>query len=77
MLQISEKDLYQKKRDYISIVKNRERGGSGVFEESIKEEIYLTIKVITDITSVICTEERWKEEDGVGLLISKQSDNQE
>jgi len=37
-----------------------ERGGSGVCEESVEEEVYLTIKVIIDVTSVLCAEERWE-----------------
>jgi len=34
----------------------------------------LTIKVTTNITSVLCAEERWKEEDGAGLSIFEQLD---
>jgi len=46
-----------------------EKGGTGVCEESVKKEIYLTIKVTTDVTSVLCAKEGWKKEDGARLSI--------
>jgi len=36
----------------------------------------LNIEVTTDVTSVLCAEEGWKEEDGARLSIFKQLDNQ-
>jgi len=62
-----------KKEKDISIIKSRERGSSGVYKRSVKEGLYLTIKITTDITGVLYTEE----EDDVELQISKQLDNQE
>ena len=41
----------------ISIVKNKEGGGSGVCEESVEKGVYLTIKVTINVTSVLCAEE--------------------
>jgi len=35
----------------------------------------LTIEVTTDATGVLCTKERWEEENDIGLLISKQLDD--
>jgi len=55
------------KGEDIFIIKNRERGSSGVFEESAEKGIYLTIKITTDATSVLCAEEEWEEENGIGL----------
>ena len=64
-----------KKEEDISIIKNREREGSGVFEESVEEGVYSTIKVTTDITSILFTEEEWKNENNIRLLIFEQLDN--
>ena len=61
----------------MSIVESRERGDTGVCKESAEEGLYKAIEVITNITGVLCTEERWEKEDGIGLSISKQLDNQE
>ena len=55
-----------KKKD-IFIVKSRKRGGAGVYTGSVEKEIYQAIKIITDITGVLCAEEGWKEEDSVRL----------
>ena len=41
----------------MSIVKNREREGLGVCKGLVEEGIYLTIKIIIDITSVLCAKE--------------------
>jgi len=49
--------VYFKKREGISIVKNKEEEGSEVCKESVEEEIYLTIRITTDITSTLYTEE--------------------
>jgi len=36
----------------------------------------LTIKITTNVTSILCAKEEWKKEDGVGLSILEQLDNQ-
>ena len=53
----SQRSICPKKEEDISIVKNRERGGSGVFEKLVEEGVYLTIKVTTDVTGVLCAKE--------------------
>ena len=65
----SQEKICSKKGEYISIVKNKERGDTKVCEG---KEIYLTIEIITDITSVLYVEEGWEEEDSAGLLIFEQ-----
>ena len=60
--------MFQKGED-IFVIKNREREVSRVFERLVKERIYLTIKITTDVTGVFCSKEGWKEEHGVELLI--------
>ena len=65
-----------KKRE-IFFVKNRGRKDSGIFERSAEKEIYLTIKITTDITNILCAEEEWEEEDSTELQIFEQLDNQE
>jgi len=37
----------------------------------------LTIEITTNITGIPCAKDRWKEEDGIGLSIFEQLDNQE
>jgi len=69
--------ICSEKKEDIPIVKNRERGSTGICEGLVEERIYLTIKVTTDVTGVLCTEEGWEEENGIGLLIFKQLDGQE
>ena len=71
----SQERICSEKGEDISIIKNRERGSSGVCEGPVKKEVYLTIKITIDITSVLYTEEEWEEEDGILLSISKQLDN--
>jgi len=48
--------LFQKGED-ISTVKNREGGGSGVCKGSVEEGVYSTIKITTNVTSILCAEE--------------------
>jgi len=66
----------EKEKD-IPIVKNKERGGTGICEGLVDKRIYLIIKVTTDVTGVFCTKEGWEEEDGIRLLIFEQLDGQE
>jgi len=47
---------YEKGKD-ISIIKNRKRRSTGVHEESVEKEVYLTIEVTTNITSILCAKE--------------------
>ena len=54
----SQRQIYTKKGEDIFIVQNRKRGDIGVLERSVEEELYLTIKVIIDITGVFCMKER-------------------
>jgi len=44
---------------------------------AVEEEIYLTVQVTTDSTSILCGKEGWKEVDGTRLLISERVDYQE
>ena len=53
----SQRRICSKKGEDIPIVKSRGRGGTGIHEESVEEEIYPIIKITTKITSVLCTKE--------------------
>jgi len=53
----SQRKICCEKGEDISIVKNREKEGSGVYEGSVEKGIHLTIKVITNITSILCAKE--------------------
>ena len=66
--------LTRKMGDHVIDLKERfvlrkEKGSEGVYSEADKKEVYLTDKVTTDCTSILCREEGWKEEDGTRLLV--------
>jgi len=54
----SQRRICAKKEEDIPIVKNKERGSTRVCETPVEEEIYLTIKITTDITNILYTKER-------------------
>ena len=56
-----------KKGEDISVVKNKKRGSIEIHKELVEKEVYSTIEVTIDITSILYTKEEWKEEDGVEL----------
>ena len=56
-----------KKGKDISIVKNKKREDAGICERSAKKGVYSTIKITTNITSILCTKEGWKEKNGIRL----------
>jgi len=58
--------LFQKGED-IFVIKNRKGGGSEVCKKLVEKKIYLTVKITTNITSVLYAKEEWKEEDGARL----------
>ena len=58
------------KREDIFIVQNREEGSTEVFERLVKKGAYSTIKITTDITSVLYAKEEWKEENGAELYLN-------
>ena len=60
-----------KKGKDISIVMSRERRGAKVCERPVEKEMYKAIKVTTNVTSVLCAEEKQKKEDSAGLSISE------
>ena len=45
-----------KKQEDISIIKNREREGTRVCKELVEKEIYSTIEITTNVTSVLYAE---------------------
>jgi len=55
------------KGEGIPIIKGREGRGARVHTESTKERIYLTLKVASNNTSVLCRKEEQEEADGTGL----------
>ena len=54
-----------------------ERGSTRVCKRLVEEVIYQTIEVTTDVTGVLCAKKGWEKEDGAGLSISEQLDDQE
>jgi len=53
-----------------------ERRSSRFCEGSVEKEIYLTIEITIDVTSVFCAEKRWEEENSARLSIFEQLNNQ-
>jgi len=60
-----------KKRKGISIVERGKGGSKRICKGAVEKKIYLTIKVTTDGTSILCREEEWKEVDGARLQVSE------
>jgi len=50
-------EIYAKKRESLSFVQKRERRSEEVYLGADEKEIYLTIKVITDCTGILCRKE--------------------
>ena len=50
--------IHTKKREGISAIKRRERGGVGVHTETTEERVYLAFQVASNGTSVLCKKER-------------------
>ena len=66
-----EERIHAKEEENLSLVHlKRERGSKRVYSEADEEGVYLTIKVTTDCTSILCRKEEWEEEDGTRLSVS-------
>ena len=61
----------------MSIIKNRKRGDTKIYEESVEKEIYSTIEITTKITNILYAEKEWEKENSVRLLILEQLGDQE
>ena len=55
------------KKGKIYLLSRVERGSAGVHKGLVEKGIHWTIEVTTDITSVLCAEKGWKEEDSARL----------
>ena len=73
----SQRRICSEKVENISIVKNRKRGDTKIYEGSVKKEIYSNIEITTNITSILYAEEEWEKENSVRLLIFEQLGDQE
>ena len=73
----SQRRIYSEKVENISIIKNRKRGDTKIYEGSVEKEIYSTIKITTKITSILYTEKEWEKENSIRLLIFEQLGDQE
>jgi len=62
--------IHAKERKSLFLVQRGKRGSEGVYSEIDKKGIYLTIKVTTNCTSVLCGKEGWEEENGIRLSVS-------
>ena len=62
--------IHAKRRKILFLVQRGMRGSEGVYSGTDKEGIYLTIKVTTNCTSVLCRKEGWDEENSIRLSVS-------
>jgi len=53
----SQRRFCSKKGEDIFVIMNRKGGNAGVCEGSVEKGIYLTIKITTNVTGVLCAEE--------------------
>ena len=60
-IEVKEGFVPRKGKIYLLLREEREK------VRAVAEKIYLTVKVTTDGTSILCGEEGWKEEDGPEL----------
>ena len=60
-IEVKEGFVPRKGKIYLLLREEREK------VRAVAEKIYLTVKVTTDSTSILCGEEGWKEEDGPEL----------
>ena len=60
-IEVKEVFVPRKGKIYLLLREEREK------VRAVAEKIYLTVKVTTDSTSILCGEEGWKEEDGPEL----------
>ena len=66
-----ERRICTKEEKGLSVVKEEKGGGERVYQRAVAERIYLTIKIITDGTSVLFRKKGWEEADGAELPISE------
>ena len=61
--------VYTKEGESVPIVEGRKRGSKGVCSRAVKKEVYPTIQITTDSTSIFCRKKRWEKADGTRLPI--------
>ena len=67
----NEERICAEKRKGVPVVEGRKGEDEGVHKGTVKEELHLTIEVITDSASILCGKEGWKKADDTRLLISE------
>ena len=65
----SKKGVCAKKGEGVSVVKRRKGGGERIYQRTVAERIYLTVKVTTDSTGILCEKEGWEEANSSRLPI--------
>ena len=63
--------VFSEEGEDVSTIKRREGGGEEVYQRIVKKGIYLTVKVTTNGTGILCRKKGWKKENGPGLSILK------
>jgi len=66
-----EEGICMKERESLFLIQRRKKGSEGIYSGTNKKEIYSTVKVTTDCTSIPCREEGWEEKNSTILLVSQ------
>ena len=70
-----ERRVCAKKGKGVFAVERGKREGTSIHGGSTAKRIYLAIKITTDLTSLFCSKEEWKKENGTRLSLCKSVDN--
>ena len=66
----SKRRIYTKKKESVPIIKEEKRGGIQIYIRTTEKEIYQTLKIISNGTSILYEEKGQKEEEDLRLSIS-------
>ena len=66
-----EERICAKKGKDVPFVERRKERGAWVYRGTVEKEVYQTLEVALNGTSIFCRKEEWKKEDGTRLLISQ------
>ena len=67
--------IYTKKEESILAIERGKGGSTDICGRLVEEEIYLTLQVIPDIASTLCSEKGWHTENSTRLSVHKSVDD--
>jgi len=72
-----EKRVCTKKREGILTVKKRKKKDADICRGPVVKRIHSTIKITSNLTSLLCGKNKWKKENGTGLPTYQSMDSKE